>query len=629
MGPVIRLHAAAAAPRRPVRRRQGGAVPRERPVGADHRDRAAGRRRHRRRARRSRSCATSCEREGGRRRRTADGTLSIVIRGGTVVDGTGAPGRVGRRRGRATARSGRSAPNLRGDRELDAVGLRRRAGLHRHPHALRRPGVLGPGPAAVVVPGRHHGGRRQLRLHHRAHPPRAPRRDRAHARERRGHGRARRSPRASCGTSRPTPSTWSSVAQPRHGAQLHRLRRAQLGAALRDGRRRLRARRDRRRDRARCAGSSPRRSTPARPGSRPASPTRTAAWTGSPSRAASPRATRSRRCSSPPAAPGKGVVLATAGEQCTYADMYEYQPRIGRPFTYPLFALAERSAPPAAGAARGGRRRAASQVWPQVTPRPLTMQFTMDSPFSLNVSPVFGDAHGRRPRRAASPRTAIPTWRARAAADLEQVPMRPRWETCEVSESERFPELEGRRVDELARERGCGPLDVICEVARRRGPRTRGSASTSPTTTSSRCAHLLTHEQVALGLSDAGAHVGQLCDAPLPTDLLGNWVRERERHADRAGGAQADRRAGRHVRLRRPRLRARGELGPTCASSIRRRSVPARCGACATSRPTASASPPRSRPACATCWSTARPIRRDEAQLDSAALRPGMRPEIV
>ena len=25
-----------------------------------------------------------------------------------------------------------------------------------------------------------------------------------------------------------------------------------------------------------------------------------------------------------------------------------------------------------------------------------------------------------------------------------------------------------------------------------------------------------------------GAHVGMLCDAPLPTDLLGNWVRERE-----------------------------------------------------------------------------------------------------
>ena len=29
--------------------------------------------------------------------------------------------------------------------------------------------------------------------------------------------------------------------------------------------------------------------------------------------------------------------------------------------------------------------------------------------------------------------------------------------------------------------------------------------------------------RMALGLSDAGAHVGMLCDAPLPTDLLGNW----------------------------------------------------------------------------------------------------------
>ena len=39
--------------------------------------------------------------------------------------------------------------------------------------------------------------------------------------------------------------------------------------------------------------------------------------------------------------------------------------------------------------------------------------------------------------------------------------------------------------------------------------------------------HLLTHDDMALGLSDAGAHVDQLCDAPLATDLLGTWVRER------------------------------------------------------------------------------------------------------
>jgi N-acyl-D-aspartate/D-glutamate deacylase len=39
---------------------------------------------------------------------------------------------------------------------------------------------------------------------------------------------------------------------------------------------------------------------------------------------------------------------------------------------------------------------------------------------------------------------------------------------------------------------------------------------------------LLNEKHTVLGLTDAGAHVDQLCDAPLPTDLLGNWVRDRE-----------------------------------------------------------------------------------------------------
>ena len=221
---------------------------------------------------------------------------------------------------------------------------------------------------------------------------------------------------------------------------------------------------------------------------------------------------------------GKGVILATAGEQCTYADMYEHQARTGRPFTYPLFALADdRHAPQLAlqdaAAARG------QQVWPQVTPRPLTMQFTLESPFSLNVSPVFGALmDGDRAARCAA--YADPEWRARAAADLAAQPMRPRWETCEVGESVRHPELEGRRVDDLARERGCGPLDVICELALADDLATRFRifiANDEP----ERVARLLTHPRSFLGLSDAGAHVGQLCDAPIATDLLGTWVRER------------------------------------------------------------------------------------------------------
>jgi N-acyl-D-aspartate/D-glutamate deacylase len=58
-------------------------------------------------------------------------------------------------------------------------------------------------------------------------------------------------------------------------------------------------------------------------------------------------------------------------------------------------------------------------------------------------------------------------------------------------------------------------------------------------------AGLLTHDHVVLGLTDAGAHVDQLCDAPLPTDLLGPWVRERavmplERAVRKLTGEPAD-----------------------------------------------------------------------------------------
>lgn len=105
--------------------------------------------------------------------------------------------------------------------------------------------------------------------------------------------------------------------------------------------------------------------------------------------------------------------------------------------------------------------------------------------------------------------------------------MAPRWETFEVSESRRFPDLEGRRVSDLARERVSSPLDVMCELAVAEDLSTRFRAYIANDDVEA-VARLLTHDHVALGLSDAGAHIDQLCDAPLPTDLLGTWVRERE-----------------------------------------------------------------------------------------------------
>ena len=221
---------------------------------------------------------------------------------------------------------------------------------------------------------------------------------------------------------------------------------------------------------------------------------------------------------------GKGVVLITPGEQCTYEDVYEWQPKIGRPFTYPLFARPDGGHGPTVELHEQGVARGAS-VWPQVTPRPLTMQFTMADAYNLNVGQVFGELleQSREERLAAY---ADAEWRTRAAADLDRAKMKPRWETFEVSESARFPELEGKRVTELAEEQGKRPLDIMCELALTEDLTTRFRAYIA-NDDSDAVGALLKTKSVALGLSDAGAHIDQLCDAPLFTDLLEKWVRER------------------------------------------------------------------------------------------------------
>jgi N-acyl-D-aspartate/D-glutamate deacylase len=239
---------------------------------------------------------------------------------------------------------------------------------------------------------------------------------------------------------------------------------------------------------------------------------------------------------------GKGVVLITPGPQCSYEDVYEWQPKLGRPFTYPLFAQPDDGHLPKVELHEQGLA-AGADVWPQVTPRPLTMQFTMADAYSLNTGTVFGELLkvGRAVRLAAY---RDPEWRALAAADLENSKMKPRWGTFEVSESERHPELVGRRVADVAAERNVLPLDVMCEVALEEDLQTRFRAYIA-NDDSDAVGRLMTTDHVVLGLSDAGAHVDQLCDAPVFTDLLARLVREQgvlplERAVRKMTGEPAD-----------------------------------------------------------------------------------------
>ncbi len=96
---------------------------------------------------------------------------------------------------------------------------------------------------------------------------------------------------------------------------------------------------------------------------------------------------------------------------------------------------------------------------------------------------------------------------------------------------------------------------------------------------------LLRHPATVLGLSDAGAHASQLCDAPFATYLLAHWVRDKRRARARGCGPHADVASG-------PSSSAFATVGvwcpvspPTSPSSTPTASAARRSVASATSRP--------------------------------------------
>ncbi len=96
-----------------------------------------------------------------------------------------------------------------------------------------------------------------------------------------------------------------------------------------------------------------------------------------------------------------------------------------------------------------------------------------------------------------------------------------------MSESPTHPELIGRSVAAIAAERGCTPFDVVCDVGLDDGLETRFTV-TFANDEEDGVALLIQSEGCIMGLSDAGAHVGSICDAVMPTDFLANWVRDRQ-----------------------------------------------------------------------------------------------------
>jgi N-acyl-D-aspartate/D-glutamate deacylase len=98
------------------------------------------------------------------------------------------------------------------------------------------------------------------------------------------------------------------------------------------------------------------------------------------------------------------------------------------------------------------------------------------------------------------------------------------WTETVVSDHPPDPSLNERNVVEAARERGVDPTDFVLDLSLETNLETRFRMAVLNTDETA-VAELLTHPATMLGLSDAGAHASQLCDACFSTHLLSHWVR--------------------------------------------------------------------------------------------------------
>ena len=163
-------------------------------------------------------------------------------------------------------------------------------------------------------------------------------------------------------------------------------------------------------------------------------------------------------------------------------------------------------------------------VVPQVSCRPLVLEFQFAAPCPFESLSVFAPVSA--PDREGKKRVyADRDWRARFRARASEAALTRNWDAIVISDCPGQPALAERSIAAVAAERGVDPVDLMLDLALESDLEARFRMPIA-NTDESEVAELLRHPGTVLGLSDAGAHASQLCDACAPTHLLAHWVRE-------------------------------------------------------------------------------------------------------
>ena len=168
------------------------------------------------------------------------------------------------------------------------------------------------------------------------------------------------------------------------------------------------------------------------------------------------------------------------------------------------------------------------RVFPQVTPRPLNFEYQMAAPFLFEPFSVMkpaaaADAEGKKKIYA------DPEFREafRARIDGARKEFKGAFDKTVISQHQKNGELDEQILADVARERGMKPTDLLLDLALETDLETRFRMPVA-NHNEEEVEPLLKSGATVIGLSDAGAHASQLCDACQPTYFLGRWVREKQ-----------------------------------------------------------------------------------------------------
>jgi N-acyl-D-amino-acid deacylase len=166
---------------------------------------------------------------------------------------------------------------------------------------------------------------------------------------------------------------------------------------------------------------------------------------------------------------------------------------------------------------------------PQTSPLPLTREVNMRSPFGFAGFPSWKRLFEDKSKAAQAAVYRDPAFRDAFREDLKRPASFGNWEriTLHQVRSPALKKWERKTVAEIAAEQGKDGVDTMLDLTLADDLENEFTVQ-SYNNRVDRMAEILNDRSVLLGLGDGGAHLDMLCDSGYPTYVLGTWVRERK-----------------------------------------------------------------------------------------------------